>query len=121
LVQGDAILVETPDGAAQGRLAKLYPLIENGRVIADVEVPGLDRAFVGARVLVRLPVGSRQALLVPQDAVTTRGGLDFVTIRAGDATSQRVVVLGGPDVQGGVEMVEVLTGLAPGDVVLPHE
>ena len=32
---------------------------ENGRVVADVEVEGLDDAFVDARVLVRLPVVRR--------------------------------------------------------------
>ena len=56
---------------------KIYPLIENGRVVADVEVAGLSSRFVDARVLVRLPVGQRQALLVPEALVHTAHGLDF--------------------------------------------
>ena len=111
LAEGDAIVIEGASGPTSGRLARLYPLIEGGRVIADVEVPGLPDAFVDARVLVRLPVGQRQALLVPEAAVSFRGGLDFV--RAGGA--ERAVVLGGRHVIDGQPMVEVLSGLRPGD------
>lgn len=46
-------------------------MIENGRVVADVEVEGLPDRFVDARVLVRLPVGSHAALVVPQSAIVT--------------------------------------------------
>jgi hypothetical protein len=42
-----------------GRLAKIYPQIDNGRVIADVEVDKLDTAFVNARILVDVPIGTR--------------------------------------------------------------
>ena len=121
LVEGAEIAIETPTGPAQGKLVKLYPLIENGRVIADVEVADLPETFVDARVLVRLPVGSREALMVPTEAVKTVSGLDFVTIRHGVGTVQRAVVLGGSDNRDGVEMVEVLTGLNAGDVVIGHE
>ena len=67
-----------------GRLAKIYPQIENGRVIADVEVDGLGDRFVDARVLVEVPVGKRDALMVPRAAVVTRSGIDFVTLREGE-------------------------------------
>lgn len=121
LTQGAEIAIETPTGPAQGKLVKIYPLIENGRVIADVEVADLPETFVDARVLVRLPVGSREALLVPATGVKTISGLDFVTIRQGDTTVQRAVVLGGQESRDGVDMVEVLTGLTAGDVVVSHE
>ncbi|RMH44446.1 MAG: efflux RND transporter periplasmic adaptor subunit, partial [Alphaproteobacteria bacterium] len=58
LREGDTIRIETPSGDVEGRLGKVYPQIENGRVIADVEVSGLSDRFVDARVLVRLPVGA---------------------------------------------------------------
>ena len=57
LAEGDSILIERPEGEQQGTLERIYPLIENGRVMADVAVEGLPDAFVDARVLVRLPVG----------------------------------------------------------------
>lgn len=47
LAEGDVIEIETADGPREGRLAKIYPQIEGGRVAADVEVDGLDRRFVG--------------------------------------------------------------------------
>lgn len=117
---GAAIEIETAQGVRSGRLAKIYPQIEAGRVLADVEVEGLDKAFVGARILVRLPVGMREALLVPAAALVTRHGLDFVTVANGTASVDRVVVAGERLTVDGRAMVEVLTGLVAGDrVVVP--
>jgi len=118
LKQGASIRVTTVDGEMNGRLAKIYPQIENGRVIADVEVSGLDTAFVDARVLVELPVGERMALLVPADAVESRFGIDFVRVVEGDASVDRAVVVGDPVEMNGSRMVEVLTGLAAGEHVV---
>ncbi|WGV17725.1 efflux RND transporter periplasmic adaptor subunit [Fuscovulum ytuae] len=115
LTEGDAIEIEGASGTVTGRLAKVYPLIENGRVVADVEVEGLTDRFVDARVLVRLPVGERDALLVPEAALVTRGGLDFVAI---EGAGLRAVVPGAEVTVEGVAMVEVLTGLKAGDAVL---
>jgi RND family efflux transporter MFP subunit len=115
LSEGDAIQIESAEGVAEGRLVKVYPLIENGRVVADVEVAGLSERFVDARVLVRLPVGERAALLVPEVALVTRGGVDFVAL---EAAGLRTVVPGERVTVDGVAMVEVLTGLQAGDVVM---
>jgi RND family efflux transporter MFP subunit len=113
LAEGDEIGIETPAGQAQGRLARIYPLIDNGRVVADVEVQGLSDRFVDARVLVRLPVGERAALLVPETALQTRSGLDFVAT----TTGLRAVVPGQRHMVDGVVMVEILSGLQAGDVL----
>lgn len=121
LDEGDAIAIETPEGAAEGRLARIYPLIENGRVLADVEVEGLPDRHVDARVLVRLPVGTRQALVVPAEAVVTRAGLDFVPVQGPAGPVERAVVLGARQMLDGVAVVEVMTGLTAGDVVAGHE
>lgn len=118
LAEGDAISIETAAGNQEGKLAKLYPQIENGRVVADVEVAGLDDAFADARVLVRLPVGSRDAILLPPDAVHTRSGLDFVTVQAGEKVQDRAILLGGRHAMDGTELVEVISGLSAGDVVV---
>lgn len=122
LTEGDAIVIEGPDGPREGRLARVYPLIENGRVVADVEVEGLPERFVDARVLVRLPVGSREAFLVPQAALLTRAGVDFVAVSSPAGIALRAVVPGQRHMIDGAPMVEVLTGLAAGDmVVTDHE
>lgn len=118
LVEGDEIQIEGPDGPRTGTLAKVYPLIENGRVIADVEVDGLSERYVDARVLVRLPVGEHQALLVPKSALLTRAGLDFLHVAKGDETLMRSVVVGSEHDRDGVAMVRILTGLNAGDVVV---
>lgn len=118
LREGATIRITTEGSATSGQIAKIYPQIENGRVIADVEVQGLDTAFVNARVLVELPVGERAALLVPQMAVATRSGIDFVTVVAGDATADHAVMLGDPVDLNGTPFIEVLSGLQPGDIVV---
>ncbi len=119
LNQGDQISI----GEGQtGRLVKIYPQIENGRVLADVEVTNLDDRFVGRRIPVRLPVGTRNALMVPQTAVSMQGGIDFITIQVNDTPLRRAVVLGPEVTLGGAMWVEVLTGVAAGDaLVIDHE
>ena len=104
----------------EGRLAKVYPEIAEGRVEADVEVEGLGDYFVGERTLVWIPVGRRTTILLPVAAVTTRHGVDTVRIVSGAGEMDVAVILGetfdGDD--GG--RVEILTGIREGDrVVLP--
>jgi RND family efflux transporter MFP subunit len=106
--------------ATRGTIEKVYPQIESGRVIADVAVEGLPDRFVGERVLVRVPVATRQVLAVPDNAVILRAGIDF--IRVATATGERdvAVVTGGlVDTPAGPRR-EILTGLRSGDrVILP--
>lgn len=106
--------------ATQGTIEKVYPQIESGRVIADVAVEGLPDRFVGERVLVRVPVATREVLAVPDTAVMLRAGIDF--IRVATATGERdvAVVTGGlVDTPAGPRR-EILTGLRSGDrVILP--
>ena len=115
---GAPIRIETPEGAATGTLAKIYPLIQGGRVTADVEVKDLPDRFVNARVLVRLPVAKRKALMVPASALITRLGLDYVRVSEDDQTVLRTVVPGDHSSIDGKDMVEILSGLAVGDRVV---
>ena len=114
LEEGATLAVETGGGSVEGRLAKVYPQVENGRVVADVEVADLPTDLVDARLLVRVPVGSREALMIPAEAVATRSGLDFVTVHGPEGEVERTVVLGERD----GDKVEVLTGLAAGEEVI---
>ncbi len=118
LKEGAPIDVETTGGSTEGHLAKIYPLIQNGRVTADVEVSNLPDHFVDARVLVRLPVGQHQALMVPVSALETRSGVDFVGVTQDAKTALRAVVTGDQQKVNGTEMVEILSGLAAGDMVV---
>jgi hypothetical protein len=49
----------------------------------------------------------------------TRSGLDFVGVQGGEGAALRSIVPGAITVLDGVEMVEVLSGLSAGDVVVP--
>jgi multidrug efflux pump subunit AcrA (membrane-fusion protein) len=69
-------------------------------------------------VLVELPVAERSALLVPASAVETRSGIDFVRIAAGGTKTERAVVTGERTKRADGDYVEILTGLATGDVVV---
>jgi RND family efflux transporter MFP subunit len=109
------------DGSGErktGRLVKLYPLIEGGRVEADVEVEGLDGRFVGRRMPVRLPVAERQAILVPESALHRSGGLDFVSVETEDGVRDRVVVPGASLTRDDGAWREILTGLTAGDTIV---
>lgn len=116
---GDKILISGAAGDHEGTLARVYPLVEGGRVVADIEIQGLPDRFIGTRMLVRLPVGKREALLVPKDRIVIRSGLDFVAVRTGDRVALRSIVPGAPHEVDGVAMVEVISGLAEGDVLVP--
>jgi membrane fusion protein, multidrug efflux system len=114
LAVGATVAVE----GGEGRIEKVYPLIENGRVTADVAVEGLSDIFIGQRVLVQVPVAEREVLAIPPEAIETRSGLDFVRIRAGEAAREVTVVPGGVVETPDGPMREVLTGLRPGDTVI---
>lgn len=118
LKQGAGIRIIASGRSLPGTLAKIYPRIENGRVIADVEVGELATDYVNARVLVELPVGTRQALIVPRAALTTRFGIDFVTVSESGKPVERAVVAGDVIDINGTQSIEILTGLAPGDIVV---
>lgn len=115
---GDKIEISDGGATQSGTLSRIYPLIQNGRVIADVEMAGLADTFVDARVLVRLAVGQRDALMVPATALSSTGGLDFVSVQGASGPMQRSVVPGEHQTVGGVDMVEILSGLEAGDVVV---
>jgi RND family efflux transporter MFP subunit len=102
-----------------GKIVKIYPEIDNGRVIADAEVDKLDKYFVGERVRVYASVGEREALLAPRDAVTTRAGVDYVKLAPAKGSSEPpldvAVVFTETD---DPKQVEILSGLKAGDRIV---
>jgi RND family efflux transporter MFP subunit len=126
LIEGSEISLgnETINANRQtGRLAKLYPVIEGGRLQADVEVDNLDGRFVGRRVPVRLPVGKRTAILIPESAIQQSGGLDVVAVETKQGERRSLVVVPGTAVEReGTVWREILSGLSVGDkVITDHE
>ena len=121
---GDAVLIgargitgdsatpaEAQDKLRQGRVRLVYPEIQGGRVIADVDVEGLGNYFAGERTRVYVSTGKRNAIVVPAAAVSSRAGVNFVTLKQ----------VGEVAVQPGErrpEGIEILSGLKDGDVVV---
>ncbi len=124
LKAGDPIRLDAEDlaqGAASfGAITLVYPLIQDGRVIADASVAGLGDYFVGERVLVWISGGERRTFIVPGKFIVTRFGLDYARLRRPDGTIIDAPVQRGrerprPDMP---DALEILSGLQPGDVLV---
>lgn len=115
--QAVAVVPEDLPGVTGGVISQVYPAVTAGRVVADVTVPGLRPDLVGQRVRVRLAVGQRSALVIPKSYVAHRYGLDYVRVadRSGQVTEVAVQLAPTSD----PARVEVLSGLAEGDVIVP--
>lgn len=115
---GLSVGAEVAVDGGKGTIEKVYPQIEQGRVIADVAVDGLSDSFIGQRILVQVPVATREVLAVPDAAIEQRAGLDLVKIKAGEAEVE-VTVIPGAEVAGpNGPLREILTGLRAGDTVI---
>ena len=110
---GDSVEIAGRDGGGPmtGRVRIVYPEIQGGRVIADVEVAGLGGYFVGERTRVTVPTGQRTAMIIPAAAVSVRAGVHLVRLKDGGD----VVVQPG---ETGPQGTEILSGLVEGDTVL---
>jgi membrane fusion protein, multidrug efflux system len=94
-----------------GRVIIVYPEIQGGRVMADVEVKGIGDYFAGERARVYVSTGKRNTLLVPENAVFKRAGVSFVKLKGG----AEIVVQTGETLD---KRIEILAGLNDGDVVV---
>ena len=81
--------VQVDGMAGQGSVLRVYPGVETGQVRADVQFSGLDTRLIGRSVPAKLPVGTVRAMLLPRGFVTTRYGLDYVTVVGKDWRCRR--------------------------------
>jgi RND family efflux transporter MFP subunit len=109
VVQIGARGLEDTGERREGKVRLVYPEIQGGRVIADVEVLGLGDYFVGERTRVYVNTGTRKAIIVPRTYVYRRAGVDYVKLANG---GEAVIQLGAPQ---GSSSVEILSGLNDGD------
>lgn len=120
---GDAVRIdgsETGEGAARsGTIDLIYPQIEDGRVVADARVDGLGEYFVGDRLRVWISGGPRAAFIIPASYITTRFGIDYVSVRSGTGAIgvpvQRGRPMPSPELADGIE---ILSGVQSGDVLV---
>jgi len=119
--KGDEVVVDKSvlgrELAAIGTIHQVYPQIVDGRVIADATVEGLGAFFVGERILVWVSAGERKVILLPEEFIQNRFGVDFVKLSAdeGRAVTEVVVQRGRSHNE---SEVEILSGLAEGDIVI---
>ncbi len=118
---GDTVLIgargmqaEATDTLREGKVRLVYPEIRGGRVIADVEAPGVGDYFVGERTRVYIDAGTRRTLVVPASYVYRRAGVSYVRLASGD---EIVVQPGEPRDIGEIKGVEILAGLKDGDTL----
>lgn len=115
---GDKVLVGargmdiSPENLTEGRVRLVYPEIDAGLVVADVDVANLGDFFVGERTRVFVATGTRKAMVVPERYVYKRFGVAYARVKG----AGEVVIQPGLPAEGGIE---VLSGLAAGDVLLP--
>lgn len=118
--EGDRVLVgargleAAPEKVVEGRVRLVYPELDQGRVVADVDVANLGDFFVGERTRVFVSTGTRPAIVVPASYVYKRFGISYVRIKDVGET----VVQAGLTAEDGIE---ILSGLRPGDVLLSAE
>jgi RND family efflux transporter MFP subunit len=121
LKPGDPVRVDTTEpgagNGAVGTIDLIYPRIEEGRVVADARVGGLGDYFVGDRIRVWIDAGTRTGFVVPAAYVLTRSGLDYVLLRQDGGRQIETMVQRG-DVRAGTDDVEILSGVADGDVLV---
>jgi membrane fusion protein, multidrug efflux system len=96
----------------EGRVRIVYPEIQGGRVIADVDVSGLGDYFVGERTRVYIDTGTRRTIIVPASYVYRRAGVNYARLVSGD---ELVVQPGETRDDSDVRGVEILAGLKDGD------
>jgi len=104
---------------AFGTITRVYPRIEEGRVVADATMEGLDAYFVGERVTVWIGAGTRPGIVVPAGMIRTRFGLDYALVRRGAQVVETPIQRGRPAPTPAMpDGVEILSGLGAGDVLV---
>ncbi len=115
---GDKVMIATRGDTEEntppkyeGRVSLVYPELQQGRVIADIEADGLGGYFVGERARVYVGTGTRSTYIVPNDYLFRRFGLTFVRLNNG----QELPVQTGQEHKEGIE---ILSGLRAGDILV---
>ncbi len=117
LVAGRGLDVGKTETLGEGTIVRVYPELDQGRVVADAEAAGLGDYFVGERIRVLVSTGTRETLVLPEDRIIRREGLTFVRLAGrGEVpvqTGQRM-----PAKSDEAPWVEILSGLVAGDEVV---
>lgn len=100
-------------GTFTGLVIEMSPGADPMAHVYDVAValPAASAVATGSAVRAAVPVGTRQTVAVPAEAVIERGGLDLVVVLRDDGgTASRAVSVGAPLPDGRLEVLSGLTG-----------
>jgi RND family efflux transporter MFP subunit len=121
---GDPVRIDATESGKSaprfGSIRLVYPRIEDGRIVADATVGGLDDYFVGERLRVWIAAGERSAFVVPAAFIRTLFGIDYARLQQGADTTIEVPVQRGRDLPRPnlPDGIEILSGLRQGDVLV---
>jgi len=120
---GDNVRIDSAETgertSQQGTIDLVYPQIEDGRVVADAKVDGLGEYFVGDRLRVWISGGTRPAFIVPASYITTRFGIDYVSVQSGTGAISVPVQRGRPMPSPKLaDGIEILSGVQSGDILV---
>ena len=104
-----------PSGQRQGRVTQIYPAITAGQIRVDAALSDLSTQFIGRRVGAAVEIGTRKALVVPRQFVTTRYGMDQVQLVHEDKSLSMAPVQIAPTAD--PAMVEILSGVSADDTL----
>lgn len=113
-----SVALDAVNADITGRVSEIVPAVDaaSRAFTAKIDLPSSSQLRSGLFGRARFPLGQRQALTVPAEAVQQRGQLLSVFVVDGGVARIRLVTLG--EKSGG--KVETLSGLAAGDrVVFP--
>ncbi len=107
---------EPGQAAATATVLQVYPSVTAGKVVADLDAPGLSEGPIGRRIAVRLALGERAAIVIPARFVISRSGVDYVRVlNAGGGLDEVPVQLAAGAAAG---QLEVLSGVSVGDTLV---
>lgn len=120
LSMGDQLQVEVPslEKTYTARIEEIVPAADPGSrsFLIKAILPSEKQLLPGMYARLKVPAGDRTRLLVPADRVAQVGQLDVVWVADEGRVLRRFVRLGRVAGEG---QVEVLAGLAEGDLVMP--
>ena len=120
LEMGQELEVEVPslDKSYRAKIEEIVPAADPGSrsFLVKAILPSEKSLLPGMYARLKVPAGERTRLLIPEDRVARVGQLDVVWVAEGGRVLRRFIRLGRPAGNG---MVEVVSGLADGDMVMP--
>jgi RND family efflux transporter MFP subunit len=121
LEKGREVAVEVPalDRSYRAQIEEIVPAADPGSrsFLVKAVLPSAKQLLPGMYARLHVPAGDRERLVIPADRVAKVGQLDVVWVASPEGVLRRFVRLG-PTLPDG--RVEVISGLAAGDQVLPR-